>query len=183
MVDSGLIGISRTGRTPMWSTGFSGCIGVVMCGTGSWGALAHLNQKIQDSTKDLGLALSTLGSFIRGQTKDTIRDVLLYYGDPGANHGQMQGTSLTAARVKDAMRCMTVIDLRREKEDFAYGSDFVYDPGLQIVYTAPGGTTAQSTGLYDNDKVLVPLRTEFAYAEGTKGKLDGLGHKGWFTVP
>ena len=185
-VDSSMVGISKAGKTPFWSTGFSGCIGVVMCGNGPWGAMAHLNQNIQNKDQSLELALSILTNFINEQTKDKIREVLLYYGDPGVNLGKQQGANLTEAKVKEVMKCQKVIDLRRKDDKTPYGSDFVYDPGLQIVYTAPGGKTADETGLSAiTDKVLEPRRTPFPYPDANAKKLvdKGLGRSGWFVVP
>jgi hypothetical protein len=185
-VGSGWIGISKAGKTPMWSTGFSGCIGVAMCGGGPWGAMAHLNQRIQTSAMSLELALTTLAEFINAQTKDKIREVLLYYGDPGHNLGSLQGANLTEAKVKELMKCKTVIDLRRKDKAFPYGNDFVYDPGLQIVYTAPAATLAHTGMIEDSTaaKELRPAGTPFPYKDAAaKNVLGGFGDSGWFFVP
>jgi hypothetical protein len=184
-VDSGLVVISKAGKTPLWSTGFSGCIGVVMCGNGPWGAMAHLNQNIQYGSQNLEVALSIVTDFVNEQTKDKVREVLLYYGDPGCNLGQNVKLNLTEAKVKEVMKCQKLIDLRRKDKKDPWGSDFVYDPSLQAVYTVPGGKTAAATGLTEIlDKVLEPKKEKFPYPDESKKLVDkGLGHGGWFFVP
>ncbi|MBR0665838.1 hypothetical protein GXW71_15885 [Roseomonas hellenica] len=189
-VDSGLVGISTHGLTPFWSTGFSGCVGLVFCGTGQWGALVHLNQAIQNPTKDLALALDMSARFVCGKMNiDHVTEVLIFYGDQGVNYGQSQ--SLTEHEIKRLLRCQRVIDLRRTNEnapgalDTPFGSDFVYVPKTQTVYTAAAGNALQMTGLDDEDEVVPkPNRSDFPYKEGQEAKLNpGLGHKGWFQVP
>jgi hypothetical protein len=184
-VSTGQIGISKTGKTPIWSGSFQGCIGVVMCGTGPWGAMAHLHQQIQITSRNLELALSAAADFVRAQTKGQISDVLLYYGDAPGNTGKHQGTNLTEARVKEVMKCQKVIDLRRKDDKTPYGADFVYDPGLQTVYTATGAMAVGLTGLDDLDaKELHPVKTDFPYKDGAAKKvLEGMGNDGCFFVP
>jgi hypothetical protein len=183
--------ISLEGKTPLWSGSFSGCIGVVMRGNRSWGAVAHLHQNIQDQNQNLALALSTLAAFIRGQTNDQIREVLLYFGDAGANRGERQNQAdpLTKDRVKELMGCGKVIDRRRTQAHSApHGSEFVYDPGSHVVYTTSqgGAGAAMLDFLGDDDNDITPPQlTPFPYPdEATKNLVGkGLGGKGWFSVP
>ncbi|MBR0646904.1 hypothetical protein [Plastoroseomonas hellenica] len=184
-VDSGMVGISTFGLTPFWSTGFSGCVGLVMCGTGSWGALVHLNQSIQSGNKDLALALDVSARFVCSKMNiDRVTDVLIFYGDPGSNLGQSQ--NLNAHEIKRLLRCERVIDLRRTNDHATYGSDFVYVPARKTVYTDANGLALVATG-FDEDDELVPKpnNADFPYkSDGEKAKLTpGLGHKGWFQVP
>jgi hypothetical protein len=188
MVDSGLVGISTSSVTPFWSTGFSGCIGLVMCGAGPGGALVHLNQAIQDSSRDLALALEVSARFVCSKMKvDCVTDVLIFYGDPEVNQGQNR--SLTSHEIKRLLRCQRVIDLRRGADGQAtYGSDFVYVPATQTVYTAANGLALELAGFDDNDALdgsEKPIAYEFPYdSVEEKAKLTpGLGQKGWFQVP
>jgi hypothetical protein len=186
-VDSGFIGVSAGGETPFWSTGFSGCIGVVMCGgpQSKWGALAHLNQSIQDASKDMKLALTLVADFVRSKVNDEIVDVLLYYGDPWKNLGQSQikkeADWLIAAKVKAVMKAKgKIIDLRRTEPreqpeaindvPDPWGTDFVYDPGVQVVYTSPGHSMKAVAGLKDG-KVLHPNFEAFPLFGSQKTKL------------
>ena len=186
-VNSGWVVISNAGKTPMWSNGFSGCVGVVMCGPGKWGALAHINQKIQFGGHDLELALATTADFIRKQARDTISDVLIYYGDPEGNLGINQ--DLTVAKIKTVMQCQNVIDLRRRDDTTPYGADFVYDPNIQTVYTATKTrpTVAEAMGMMDRaDDCWNKKKNPFPYPKDLKDplkKLDGLGTQGWCAVP
>jgi hypothetical protein len=198
-VGSGLVAISKAGKTPLWSEGFNGCVGVVMCGAGPWGAMAHLNQRIQATGRSLALALSTLSEFVSGQMKDNVREVLLFYGDPpgspeGDNLGKVQGSKLTEAKIKELMKCQKVIDLRRKDRTQPYGTDFVYDPSLQLVYTSDKkfetGDLVQAgrlMGLMDNDKDVTPpqnKRSNFPFRDAsTEELLGGLATKGWYFVP
>lgn len=192
-VDSGLVVISKAGKTPLWSTGFAGCLGVAMSGTGPWGALAHLNQHIQNKGKDLELALSILAQFISDTTKDKIQEVFIYFGEPEDSYGRQQNTNITEVRIKELMKCKKVIDLRRKTEFWDYGSDFVYDPGLQLIYTDPGSTFT-ATGLaalheQDKKKRLKLQISGFPYEKYNVSKDElpklqpGLGQKGWAFVP
>lgn len=186
VVGSGWVGFSTDGKTTLWSDSFSGCIGLVMCNSGKrWGALAHLNQMIQNSTKDLELALATVSDFISSKMLAPVTDVMIYYGDPGENLGETQGYNLIEDRIKEVMQCERVIDLRRTSNDTPYGSDFVYHPGDQIVYTSSAtGCLLAKTELPEDDPLDKPLPLQaFPYQEGTKAKLQGLGHKGWFSLP
>jgi hypothetical protein len=137
-VSSKEIIISKDGKTPLYCE-FSGCIGVVMCGNGKWGAVSHLHQSIQNKGLRLDLALSLVAEFVHKKVGEDIVDVLLYYGDPGENLGEKQGMNLAVGTVKTAMGCKNVIDLRRPKggKDMPWGNEFVYDPGQKIVYTTP----------------------------------------------
>lgn len=175
-VDSGLIGISRTGKTKFWSTGFSGCVGVVMSGSGNWGVLAHLNQAIQFGERDLAFALSTLKEFVSKKVFAETTDVLIYYGDENTEQ------KLTESEIRELMGCERVIDLRKTGESYGFGCDFVYDPGEKAVYTVSSGTALEASKLW-NSEPLKPIKNAFTYEEGARKKLEpGLGHKGWFFV-
>lgn len=183
-VDSGWVGISRTGKTILWSTAFSGCIGVVMCGeTRNWGALAHMNQCIQDATRNLELALSTVATFVRNEVNDDVTDVMIYYGDFPANRGQNQ--MLTKDRIRGVMGCRRVIDLRRTGQRTRWGSDFLYDPGMHIVHTVASGLALDvrdpDDARHDARRI---IRKPFPYpGDDAKRVLSpGLGHKGYFFV-
>jgi len=188
--DSGWVVISQNGGTIIYSGGFSGCIGVVMCSSRKWGAMAHMNQMQQNPSQSLEFALSTIADFIRKQTTDKIVDVLLFYGDPGENLGERQGSNLTIAKVKEVMQCENVIDLRRKTSATPHGSDFIYDPSLQVVYTATTGTACDAAGLSTlDDKFEVDKSSKkkaFPYPkepENAKTLLKFLGHKGWCILP
>lgn len=185
-VDSGLLAHSLSGETMLWSTGFSGCIGLVLCGTKPGGVLAHLNQAIQSSGKDLNLAVQRASEFAKEKINSSVTDVLIYYGDAESNRGQM--SDLNKNKIKDLVGCERVIDLRRTGKDAPYGIDFVYDPKKQIVYTSSieSSTALEDVGLGEEDELSPkPGRTNFAYKDqAEKNKLTpGLGHKGWFEVP
>jgi hypothetical protein len=184
LVDSGLVGVSIAGKTPFWSTGFSGCIGLVLCGSSTGGALIHFNQMIQGKTKDLELALKLASEFVKGILGKQITDALIYYGDPGENRGC--DNSLDQAKVKKVLGCDRLIDLRRTTEDKTWGSDFVYDPQEQIVYTAPNytiGNVGLDVELDIDTKEIRKVFQFYGVAEADRKKLDGFGHKGWFFVP
>jgi hypothetical protein len=182
-VDSGLVGISTFGRTPMWSTGFAGCIGLVMCGAGSWGALVHLNQTIQDPGKDLELALDLSARFVCSKMNiDRVTDVLIFYGDAGHNQGQRN--NLSEQEIRRLLRCERVIDLRRGDDEAPYGGDFMFVPADATVYTG-GGLALSAAGFDEDDALPAPPRSPFPYrSDAEKQRLTpGLGHKGWFQVP
>jgi hypothetical protein len=181
-VDSGMVGCSRDGAALLWSTGLSGCVGVVLCGLDTGGVVAHLNQSIQYGGRDLALALTTIVRFAREKApwlKAT--DVLIYYGDPEVNRGHDH--KLDGARIKELTACERVIDLRRDSEKTPWGEDFVYDPRKQVVYTVAPGLALSGVGLGEAEP-LKPGRQEFPFAgPEERAKLTpGLGHKGWFLV-
>jgi hypothetical protein len=187
-VDSQFVGVSTNGQYILWSTGFSGCIGVVMCTQTAGGLLAHLNQMIQNASRDLRLALETVAQLFANKFGQNATDVLIYYGDPGENYGENQGHNLTEQTVKEVMGCTRLIDLRRrgDKEATPWGSDFVYDPFAQIVYTVPAGQALDGVGLDLDNCREKGAKTPFPYPQdiALKNKLyPYCGGKGVFTVP
>ena len=179
---SGKIGFSKYGGTAFWSGGFAGCVGVVMCGKGSWGVVAHLNQNIQYGGRCLETALTFLSEFINTKMKSPVTDVLIYYGDYPGNLGRER--TLSVQGIKNCMGCERVIDLRRTSDAENYGSDFVYDPSSHTVYTVQTGNAAGYS-------ILEKTEIKTAYTKLTQSDYGGpersnaisaaLG-KGWFSL-
>src|SRR5262245_20828114 len=90
-------------RTQLLCADFSGCVAVIMSGRraeGWWGAVSHMHQLIQyekDPKDDMVKALKFVAEFVSEATQDTIRDVLLYYGDLEVDK------RLSVEKVMDAM--------------------------------------------------------------------------------
>jgi hypothetical protein len=187
-VDSGWVVLSTDGNTVMWSTGFSGCVGLVLCGPGpKGGMLAHINQTIQQGGMEYNVALQRVSEFYEEKRKQRATDVLIYFGDPS-----MRLPSQTPVdTIKQLMKCETVTDLRKQDKEELYGNEFIYDPSplSQTVYTiTPGLVKFGIVGAMlsedpDEDGIHLGKKSNaWPYQSGEQLKLKGLGGNGWCIV-
>lgn len=187
VVGSGWVVLSTQGETVLWSTGFAGCVGLVLCGpNGEGGMLAHINQTIQDRGMDYDLALQRVAEFYAKNRMDNKpTDVLIFFGDP-----QLRNPNQTPVdTIKARMGCTTVTDLRRQDTPELYGNEFIYDPKAQIVYTIKPGVEKYGIvgAMLGEDPDEFPLKAKPWQYESTEeqAKLKGLGgeKRGWEIVP